>query len=85
MGKVREVANWPAIRRQALDRDGWHCRECGKGGRLEVHHVQHLEDGGSNELENLLTLCGDCHKAQHQPRLSPAQQDLVALVRELVR
>ena len=31
--------------------------------RVEVHHlIQHLENGGSDDLENLICLCYDCHR-----------------------
>ena len=33
--------------------------------RVEVHHVVHLHDGGTDDLENLATLCHDCHMARH--------------------
>ena len=33
-------------RRAALYRDAWRCQQCGQAGRLEVDHVQPLEDGG---------------------------------------
>jgi hypothetical protein len=29
--------------------------------RVEVHHIQPESQGGSNELENAITLCFDCH------------------------
>lgn len=58
---------WEAVRRKALDRDGWRCRRCGKAGRLEVHHVKALRDGGAvYELQNLETLCRACHFAQNR-------------------
>lgn len=53
---------WALLRRQVLDRDGWRCRQCGRAGRLEVDHVQALEDGGDPWApDNLQTLCRQCH------------------------
>ena len=53
---------WAAARVKALDRDGWHCVRCQKWGRLEVDHVQPLEDDGElYDLGNLQTLCRSCH------------------------
>ncbi|MCY4369550.1 MAG: HNH endonuclease [bacterium] len=37
---------WTAIRRVILQRDGWRCQQCGLAGRLEVDHIETLEDGG---------------------------------------
>ena len=69
---------WAVVRRKALDRDGWRCGDCGKAGRLEVHHIQPLEAGGSEfELSNLLTLCIDCHILRHLPPRSNESQEWV--------
>ena len=56
---------WEWIREKVLQRDGRRCRQCGKAGRLEVHHVKHLQEGGDNALENLQVLCRDCHIRAH--------------------
>ena len=85
MGLAAKIPNWQTIRRLALDRDGWRCCGCGKAGRLEVHHLRRLIDGGTNELLNLRTLCVDCHKAAHRRPVTPQRQDLDALVAELAR
>ena len=37
---------WAAARRQALDRDRYRCRSCGRAGRLECDHVIPLERSG---------------------------------------
>ena len=54
-------------RREAiLYRDNYTCQCCGKKNcRLEVHHVKFKSDGGTDDEENLLTLCEDCHKGVH--------------------
>ena len=58
---------WKVVRLEALDRDGWHCVKCGRYGKMEVHHKTSLKDGGTNELENLETLCTRCHIDIHRP------------------
>ena len=64
-----------ATRRQALQRDNYKCRNCGwtyddwnpsDPRFLELHHVIHHVRGGSNELENLKTLCNVCHDGVHK-------------------
>ena len=35
---------------------------------LEVHHIKPLSKGGTNEQDNLRTLCRGCHIALHYPR-----------------
>ena len=49
-----------------LHRDNYTCQCCGKKNcRLEVHHIKFKSDGGTNDEENLITLCKDCHKGVH--------------------
>ena len=54
-------------RREAiLHRDNYTCQCCGKKNcRLEVHHVKFRSNGGTDDEENLITLCEDCHKGVH--------------------
>lgn len=58
---------WSEIAFEMKERDGWRCTKCGKVGRLEVHHVVGLADGGENVPDNLVTLCRGCHIAIHRP------------------
>ncbi len=49
-----------------LHRDNYICQCCGKKNcRLEVHHIKFRRDGGTDDEENLITLCEDCHKGVH--------------------
>lgn len=50
-----------ATRRLVLGRDGHACVLCGSTQQLEVDHIVRYIDGGSNEPENLRTLCYPCH------------------------
>lgn len=34
--------------------------------KAEVHHIVFVEDGGTDEEKNLLTLCRKCHKKKHK-------------------
>lgn len=53
-------------REHALVRDKYTCQCCGKKNcRVEAHHIKFRSDGGSDTLENLITLCEDCHEAIH--------------------
>lgn len=52
-----------------LNRDGYTCQHCkgkSKIRKLEVHHIQFKSEDGSDEPENLITLCKDCHDAVHK-------------------
>ena len=61
--------DWNARREAVWERQRYQCGRCGtyKGDVAisEVHHVVHLDQGGSNALENLVGLCGDCHALMH--------------------
>ena len=49
-----------------LRRDNYTCQCCGKKNcRLEVHHIKFKSNGGTDDEENLITLCEDCHKGAH--------------------
>ena len=51
------------IRKAVILRDGCKCRECGKSNTvLEVHHIKPKRLGGSNTIDNLITLCSKCHQ-----------------------
>lgn len=54
------------VRDSVLKRDGYCCAECGRTDRLEVHHIHHRADGGTDDPDNLITLCMVCHAEQHK-------------------
>ncbi|WP_436934641.1 HNH endonuclease [Halovenus marina] len=63
--------NWDVIRKQVYERDGYTCVNCGasggSNGNAEIHadHVLPRSRDGSDELQNLRTLCRECHEARH--------------------
>lgn len=54
-----------AIIKQAFERDNFTCKKCKIEDKtakiLEAHHIAPLCSGGKDELDNLITLCFDCH------------------------
>ena len=57
-------------RAHALVRDKYTCQCCGKKNcRVEAHHIVFRSKNGSNDLENYVTLCEDCHKAVHSGKI----------------
>lgn len=57
-----------------LNRDDYTCQYCKgkhKDSKLEVHHIVFRSQGGSDESENLITLCHTCHKALHDGKINP--------------
>jgi DEAD/DEAH box helicase domain-containing protein len=73
--------SWPLQRDRARLRDGYRCRWCGAperdGRQHDVHHVTPFREFGwrvgenenhlqANALENLITLCTNCHRRAEQ-------------------
>jgi hypothetical protein len=55
-----------------LDRDNHTCQNCknkSKDKKLEVHHIIYRKNGGSDEQDNLITLCKSCHDGVHSKNL----------------
>jgi HNH endonuclease len=61
----------PSVRRDVLMRDHHTCKApgCENSRFLEVHHLNPRKNGGSNRLENLITLCSTCHQFFHEQGL----------------
>lgn len=67
-----EYKRW---RYDVFARDGFACRKCGdaRGGNLHAHHVKGFATHPELRLvlENGITLCTPCHKAEHARRDGP--------------
>lgn len=58
-------ARWERVRLEALDRDNWRCRKCGRAARMEVDHIRpmHLFPGQDPyDVGGLQSLCKRCHR-----------------------
>ncbi|OYR72812.1 HNH endonuclease [Halorubrum ezzemoulense] len=64
--------DWDERRRKVYSRDNYTCQQCGaRGGssgdtELHAHHLTPRSEGGSDSLDNLQTLCVNCHNSQHK-------------------
>ena len=72
------MSTWGSIRCSVLERDNYKCRICGKGTSGQVHHIAPKRSGGTEELSNLVTLCGRCHML-----LSPVPDFVISRVWEI--
>jgi len=65
LGKVPGYYAWGTLRFAVLERDGFRCRYCGRGHKenvvLHVDHFHPRVQGGSDDLDNLLTACSECN------------------------
>jgi hypothetical protein len=61
----------PAIRRQVFRRDGGRCvvPGCRNATYVDLHHLELRSEGGGNDPDNLVVLCGAHHGALHRGRL----------------
>ena len=57
------------VERLVFRRDGWQCRHCKNRNGLNRHHVIFRSQQGTDELNNLITLCWQCHRAVHDGHL----------------
>ena len=53
------------------------CANCGSTDNLYLHHIVPLTLGGTNNLSNIVPLCGNCHSKVHGTKATN--------IRELVR
>lgn len=56
-----DKAEWAEIRLAVLARDQYRCTQCGSSEHLQVHHCRARRHGGTNQMDNLQTLCEQCH------------------------
>lgn len=74
-------ADWDERRKKVYQRDGYECQSCGaQGGQagdteLHAHHETPISEGGSHDLDNLVTLCKGCHNDQHDHDITADSDD----------
>ena len=57
---------WRQKRNQVLKRDGFRCQMCGTAKNLRVHHISYEHLNQDEELDDLITLCDNCHTKIHE-------------------
>jgi hypothetical protein len=50
------------LRKEVRERDNHECRFCESDDNLHTHHIVPRSADGSDDLENLITVCASCHK-----------------------
>jgi hypothetical protein len=56
---------WESLRNKVMSRDGYKCTKCGGKEHLNVHHIRPIYLEGTDDINNLITLCRDCHQSEH--------------------
>lgn len=68
------------VRFDVFKRDGFQCSYCGAHPSeivlLEVDHVHPVAEGGTNDIDNLVTACFDCNRGKGAEPLSSIPQSL---------
>lgn len=62
-----QSARWKLTREAVLRRDKKRCVRCGGTYRLQVHHTTYAHFG-DEPLDDLITLCDECHDLEHPGR-----------------
>ena len=70
-------ARWDRIRQEALKRDKHLCQPCQTKGRVtpakEVDHIVPKSKGGTDDLDNLQSICVPCHRDKTDAEAAEAQ------------
>ena len=56
---------WKSIRSEAVKRDHKKCAICEDNSSLQVHHFKYPKDWNDDCVENVITICEDCHGIYH--------------------
>lgn len=69
----------PRKRQKVFERDGFRCVNCGKTkeyAQLEADHIITIANGGTNDIENLQTLCYECNLKKKQSGIKGEENSL---------
>jgi len=67
---------WAELRKEALDRDGHMCQDCGQRKATQVHHDSY-DNVGDEDPDDLLSLCAACHRKRHPERNHAPEEEEV--------
>ena len=61
-----DLYGYQTVKQFVLTRDNYTCQVCKqKGSKLKVHHIIYRSLGGTNTVDNLITVCAECHTAKN--------------------
>jgi len=76
--RVREAIK---LRHHVLERDQKTCQDCARTPKdrvpLQIHHKKFVSQGGDNSMDNLVTLCSDCHAGRHSLARGTTKDELL--------
>ncbi|AXY57283.1 HNH endonuclease [Acinetobacter chinensis] len=66
-GQGRGGRPWRRLKQQVHERDEWECQQCGRiTMELQCDHIVNKAQGGTDDLNNLQSLCTECHDRKTQ-------------------
>ncbi|WP_435186918.1 HNH endonuclease [Halobellus sp. EA9] len=78
-------SDWDERRRRVYERDDYECQRCGRLGgsrggpeddaELHAHHIVPKNEGGTDDISNLETLCHSCHNQIHGHKIDRRRVD----------
>lgn len=61
-----DLYGYQTVKQFILARDNYTCQVCKQtGGKLKIHHIIYRALGGTNTVDNLITVCANCHTAKN--------------------
>jgi len=71
--RVADILYWSSIRKSVLERDNYQCQLCSLSANsmLHIHHIEKRVNGGSDFLDNLITVCPKCHSRADRADYNP--------------
>lgn len=77
MAKSKRKAISKKTRFEVFKRDSFTCQYCGRSAPdviLEVDHINPVNNGGDNDILNLITSCFDCNRGKGKKKLSDKEE-----------
>lgn len=76
---------WQQLRLRVFESDGWKCRACGESTKtLNAHHPvyrPYAEGPWDYDVDEIVTLCAECHSYEHTELDASKANVLLVLVR----
>lgn len=65
---------WKKLREKRLKIDFYRCHYCGSAINVQVHHLHYPDAWGLETMEDLVTLCDNCHAKVHNKEIRNGNQ-----------
>jgi len=57
------------VQRAGKVRDNYICQSCGSSEQIEGHHILDHQYSGAADVDNIISLCHECHKELHRGKI----------------